>query len=63
MIGIISGAVGILSSLIFFVMIFYSRKWEAIPMVTTLIVTSGSIMALGDIAKGIQSHAEEKVNK
>ena len=42
-------------------MILFSKSWEAIPMVKTLMVSSGGIMAIGDIAKGIQSHAEEKV--
>jgi hypothetical protein len=63
MIGIISGALGLLTSLVFFLMIFFTGKWEASPMVVTLITVSGGIMAMSDIAKGIQSHAEERSNK
>lgn len=63
MIGIISGALGLLTSLVFFLMIFFTGKWEASSMVVTLITVSGGIMAMGDIAKGIQSHAEERSNK
>lgn len=61
MIGIISGALGLVMSFVFFFMIFFSKNWEAIPMVVTLITASAGIMAMSDIAKGIQSHAEEKV--
>jgi len=60
MIGIISGALGLVMSFVFFFMIFFSKNWEAIPMVVTLITASAGIMAMSDIAKGIQSHAEEK---
>lgn len=60
MIGIISGALGLFTSLIFFLMIFFTGKWEAVSMVVTLMTVSGGIMAMSDIAKGIQSHAEEK---
>ena len=63
MIGVVAGATGLVASLAFFLMIFFSKNWEAIPMVTTLMISSGSIMAVGDIAKGIQSHAEEKAKK
>ena len=63
MIGIVTGATGFVASFVFFLMIFFSKNWEAIPMVTTLMISSGSIMAIGDVAKGIQSHAEEKVKK
>lgn len=63
MIGIISGALGLLTSLVFFLMIFFTGKWEASSMVVTLITVSGGIMAMSDIAKGIQSHAEERSNK
>lgn len=63
MIGIISGALGLLTSLVFFLMIFFTGKWEASSMVVTLITVSGGIMATSDIAKGIQSHAEERSNK
>jgi len=60
MIGIISGALGLVMSFVFFFMIFFSKNWEAIPMVVTLITASAGIMAMSDIAKGIQSHAEER---
>ena len=60
MIGIISGALGLVMSFVFFFMIFFSKNWEAIPMVVTLITASAGIMAMSDIAKGTQSHAEER---
>lgn len=63
MIGIISGALGLVMSFVFFFMVFFSKNWEAIPMVVTLITASAGIMAMSDIAKGIQSHAEERSNK
>ena len=63
MIGIISGSLGIVSSIVLSILIFIYQRWEAIPLATSMFTISGGMMALGEIAKGIQAHAEEKNTK
>jgi hypothetical protein len=63
MIGIVFGALGIISSIVLSFLIFAYQRWEAIPLAISMITASGGIMAIGDIAKGIQAHAEEKNKK
>ena len=63
MLGICSGVLGLLFSMVFSLMIFFTKKWEAIPLAIAIATACGSIIAISDVAKTIQAHAEEKHKK
>lgn len=60
MLGICSGVLGLLFVLVYSIMIFVTQRWEAIPIVVSIAAACGGIIAVSDVAKGIQAHAEEK---
>lgn len=63
MLGIITGILGFVYTMIYGVIIITSKNWEAVPFAIAMASACGGIIAVSDVAKGIQSHAEEQVNK
>lgn len=62
MIGICSGVLGLLFTMVFSILILTSKSWEAIPLGVAIATACGGIVAVSDVAKGIQAHAEEKTS-
>ena len=60
MMGMAAGSVGLLVSFVLAILIFITQRWEAIPLVGAIVASCGGIIAISDVAKGIQAHAEEK---
>lgn len=62
MMGMVSGTLGLMISFVLAILIFITQRWEAIPLVGAIVAACGGIIAISDVAKGIQSHAEEKTS-
>jgi hypothetical protein len=62
MIGIVTGVTGFIFSMVLTVLTFIYGRWESIPIITTFLASSSGIMAIGDVAKGIQVRSEVKKN-
>lgn len=56
---VVTGITGFLFSLGMTIATFITQRWESIPIITTIIASSAGIMAVGDLAKGIQAKAEK----
>lgn len=63
MLGICSGVLGLLFTMVFSIMIFFTKKWEAIPLAIAIATACGGIIAISDVAKTIQAHVEERDEK
>jgi fatty acid desaturase len=60
MMGMVTGTLGLFVAFVLAILIFITQRWEGIPLVGAIVTACGGIMAISDIAKGIQAHAEEK---
>ena len=60
MVGIISGVVGLIYTMVYGILIIITESWEAVPFAIAMATACGGIIAVSDVAKGIQAHAEEK---
>lgn len=60
MVGIISGVVGLIYTMVYGILIIITESWEAVPFAVAMAAACGGIIAVSDVAKGIQAHAEEK---
>lgn len=60
MVGIMSGVVGLIYTMVYGIIIIITKSWEAVPFAVAMAAACGGIIAVSDVAKGIQAHAEEK---
>lgn len=60
MVGIISGVVGLIYTMVYGILLIITKSWEAVPFAIAMATACGGIIAVSDVAKGIQAHAEEK---
>jgi hypothetical protein len=59
MICVLTGVLQIIFGIIFIFMMFITKVWEGIPIVTTMFASGSALMAVGDLAKGIQTKSEK----
>ena len=60
MICVFTGVAEVLFGIVFIFMMFIQGSWDGTPVVTTMFASGSGLMAVGDLAKGIQTKSEKK---